>query len=75
MKLHSEAKELYRLYFAANAVDRIQFDDDIIAEVKDSKAEFYLLKLKIILKYSKTWVILISIICLLYYLDLKSAEL
>ncbi|PIK52594.1 putative sorting nexin-14-like, partial [Apostichopus japonicus] len=35
MKLHSEAKELYRLYFAANAVDRIQFDDDIIAEVKD----------------------------------------
>lgn len=37
MKLHNEAKELYRLYFAPNAVDRIQFENDIIEEVKDSK--------------------------------------
>ncbi|XP_070579671.1 sorting nexin-14-like isoform X2 [Ptychodera flava] len=33
-KLHIEAQELYKLYFAPDAMDRIQFDDDIIAEVK-----------------------------------------
>ncbi|XP_077979944.1 sorting nexin-14-like [Glandiceps talaboti] len=33
-KLHTEAQELYKLYFAPDAVDRIQFDNDIITEVK-----------------------------------------
>lgn len=34
-KLHNEAKDLYSLYFDANAVDRIHFESDIVAEVKD----------------------------------------
>ncbi|XP_006816273.2 sorting nexin-14-like [Saccoglossus kowalevskii] len=32
--LHQEAQDLYRLYFAPHAIDRIQFEDDIIGEVK-----------------------------------------
>ena len=36
VELHNMAKELYRSYCAENALDRIKFDEDVVAELKDS---------------------------------------
>ncbi|CAH1794558.1 unnamed protein product [Owenia fusiformis] len=35
LSLHTEAKEIYRMYCNPNAVDKIMFDDDIIEELRE----------------------------------------
>ena len=40
--LHSELKELYVQYCDPTAPDHIQFDQDIVSEIKDSKIAFIL---------------------------------
>ena len=37
-ELHQELRDLYRMYCGPNAVDRIQFDDDIVRQLQDSKS-------------------------------------
>ena len=36
-KLHTDLKEMYRNYCAPQAHDKIQFDDDIVSQLKESK--------------------------------------
>ena len=36
--LHREAQDLHPLYFAAGAVDKIKFDEDIEEEIQESKS-------------------------------------
>ena len=36
-KLHADLVDLYRMYCAPNAADRIQFDEDIVSQLKDSE--------------------------------------
>lgn len=35
--LHLEAKELYNLYFAPDAMDRINFEEEVVKQFQDSK--------------------------------------
>lgn len=35
--LHLQAQQMYNTYFASHALDRINFDDDIVQEIKSSK--------------------------------------
>ena len=34
--LHLQAQQMYNTYFASHALDRINFDDDIVQEIKNS---------------------------------------
>lgn len=34
--LHLQAQQMYNTYFASHALDRINFDDDIVQEIKSS---------------------------------------
>ncbi len=36
-RLHSDLRDMYRNYCAPHAHDRIQFDDDIVAQLKQSE--------------------------------------
>ena len=36
-KLHSDLKDMYRNYCAPQAHDKIQFDDDIVSQLEESK--------------------------------------
>lgn len=38
-KLHEDLKELHRNYFSANSSDRINFEENIITEVQQSKRD------------------------------------
>lgn len=35
--LHLQAQQMYNTYFASHALDRINFDEDIVQEIKSSK--------------------------------------
>ena len=38
VELHNAAKDLYRTYVAPDALDRIKFDEEVVAELRDSKS-------------------------------------
>ncbi len=51
-KLHTDLRDMYRNYCSAQAHDRIQFDDDIVAQLKES--EFFLLALVVVVVVDKS---------------------